>query len=1320
MQNFTIGRKGLNWFLFAFILFVGNLSSYGQTDCPESGDFPTTQDFCYLSTIDDLDTDGYPVYQTDDNENDDEPIPADEILTNSTTYYVGGNSGNCSRIALTVNVTAAPVPNNTMVPNSDSFSISPCSNDGFTAEDLADFFEADPGYSIEVYTTEFGSEQATGPLTPGGSYFVGQVSADPDQCPSRRAAVGYDPNDPEKPTATSPQTFCQGATVADLEANGTYPNTQAIRWYRSANAVSPLSGSTKLINGQTYYATQVVNDRNSVFPPCESEERTAVQVNLVTADAGTNNSETLCENQVEDEGIFDSVETLEAYFLSLLGTDDDSGSFSNESLATLRDNYLDGIDGSSEDFTTTYEVDNGFCPVESATATLTVTAAESANAGTAVTTPPYCTSDDPIILSEIITGGDPSGVFSSDDADVSDGTLDPSGFGGQTIRITYTVSPETSCVSNTDTETFDITINETPNPGPGGEFSFCQAEFEAIIAAIIANPTGKGVELLNELDDDIDSGGDFFNDDLATLIAKYQAATFPETFTTTYLVNNAGCIAQADYSITITPNEPVNAGGNQNADPVCTTDGIQNLNDYLGSEADSGGEFSSTDITIFDGMFFDPSAEVPGNGKTVTYTVNSDDDICLTGSDSATITFDLIEGIEAGEPIEETICVEGLEDDFFTENQLTSFIQGLLEDGVPNNGSFNPEIIDLIDDYNNGSTELTTVYTLDDAPCNDSVEITLILRDNIEASLTDVENPAPVCENSGILDLTDFIGSNPDFGRFEGYPNGTFDPGAEGEGVYTIEYTLDEEAACVTGSATISFDLTIEDSANAGNGTGFEVCTDQDPVNLFERLESLNDNADSNGTFSLMGETLDMGMFDPSDYTPGQYEAIYTVSSFNDCGSDESIFRITVSESPEAGEGNSNPEQVCGNLETFDLFTLIDSDADIDGDFTINGEIVSNGQIQPTNLSPDDYIYIYTVNNGDDDACTDTATFSITITDAADAGMDMDLSICMNAGVQNLFDALSADADTNGEFTLDGAVIVDGMMNPADFAADEYEVIYTVPAINDCGEDTATFTITVEEAPGAPTVDGNPFDFCATDGATVADLSATGTNLTYYSDADLSMMVMAEDELMTGTYYVTQRNDDGACESQAAQITVNINDADTPSISTTTQEFCEYDDATVGDLTDQINETGTITWYDSADGSNSLSEGTPLQDGTIYYATLFNVETGCESSVRLAVTVELTDCPLLFPEGFSPNGDGLNDTFDIENIEDEYPNYTIEIFNRWGDSVYKGNANTPDWDGYSSDSSLGDDVLPVGVYFYYLNFNDGSTEPRRGKVYLSR
>ena len=115
---------------------------------------------------------------------------------------------------------------------------------------------------------------------------------------------------------------------------------------------------------------------------------------------------------------------------------------------------------------------------------------------------------------------------------------------------------------------------------------------------------------------------------------------------------------------------------------------------------------------------------------------------------------------------------------------------------------------------------------------------------------------------------------------------------------------------------------------------------------------------------------------------------------------------------------------------------------------------------------------------------------------------------------------------------------------------------------------------------------------------------------------------------------------------------------------------------------------------------------------------------GCESPVRLPVTVDTTVCPLdiLIPDGFSPNGDNINDTFEIVNIRELYPQFRIEIYNRYGNILFKGNINTPDWDGTAQEGGLkvGDGVVPTGVYFYILEFNDGVRKPRQGRLYLSR
>ena len=70
------------------------------------------------------------------------------------------------------------------------------------------------------------------------------------------------------------------------------------------------------------------------------------------------------------------------------------------------------------------------------------------------------------------------------------------------------------------------------------------------------------------------------------------------------------------------------------------------------------------------------------------------------------------------------------------------------------------------------------------------------------------------------------------------------------------------------------------------------------------------------------------------------------------------------------------------------------------------------------------------------------------------------------------------------------------------------------------------------------------------------------------------------------------------------------------------------------------------------------------------------------------------------PGGFSPNGDGVNDKFVIENIG--FKRVSLEVFNRWGNRVYRSNDYQNDWDGRCTEGiSIGQD-LPEGTYFYIV------------------
>jgi gliding motility-associated-like protein len=86
----------------------------------------------------------------------------------------------------------------------------------------------------------------------------------------------------------------------------------------------------------------------------------------------------------------------------------------------------------------------------------------------------------------------------------------------------------------------------------------------------------------------------------------------------------------------------------------------------------------------------------------------------------------------------------------------------------------------------------------------------------------------------------------------------------------------------------------------------------------------------------------------------------------------------------------------------------------------------------------------------------------------------------------------------------------------------------------------------------------------------------------------------------------------------------------------------------------------------------------------------------------------LTILPLLniiIPSGFSPNNDGINDNFAI--IHPYNSSVSLEVFNRWGNIVYKNGNYNNEWYGKGVGNFLGQD-LPAGTYYYVVNATDKS------------
>jgi gliding motility-associated-like protein len=163
-------------------------------------------------------------------------------------------------------------------------------------------------------------------------------------------------------------------------------------------------------------------------------------------------------------------------------------------------------------------------------------------------------------------------------------------------------------------------------------------------------------------------------------------------------------------------------------------------------------------------------------------------------------------------------------------------------------------------------------------------------------------------------------------------------------------------------------------------------------------------------------------------------------------------------------------------------------------------------------------------------------------------------------------------------------------------------------------------------------------------------------------------------------------------------------------------------------------------WIDSIKSSalnGSLFSAFELATGD--YQFEYKITNGdCPKRVVINMNVN-TDCQVLgcgtviIHNAITPNGDGLNEIFIIENIDDTicYPENAVEIYNRWGVLVFDTknyNNTTNHFDGVSRGRTTikQGSGLPTGTYFYVLNYTsfDLNGNPvqnkKEGYLYLSK
>ncbi|MBN1388619.1 MAG: gliding motility-associated C-terminal domain-containing protein, partial [Bacteroidales bacterium] len=156
------------------------------------------------------------------------------------------------------------------------------------------------------------------------------------------------------------------------------------------------------------------------------------------------------------------------------------------------------------------------------------------------------------------------------------------------------------------------------------------------------------------------------------------------------------------------------------------------------------------------------------------------------------------------------------------------------------------------------------------------------------------------------------------------------------------------------------------------------------------------------------------------------------------------------------------------------------------------------------------------------------------------------------------------------------------------------------------------------------------------------------------------------------------------------------------------QPYCK--DLPDGEIT--IHASGGIPEYSYLWFDNSASTYRDNVTAGEYRVTVTD-NNGCSVTETIIVTSEREVC-ITIPNAISPNGDNINDYWNIDLIE-LYPEAEIRIFNRWGELVWASEKGYPQpWDGTSNGRKL-----PVDSYHYIINLHDG-TRPVIGDVTIIR
>ncbi|MNK01050.1 hypothetical protein D3C87_188430 [compost metagenome] len=780
-----------------------------------------------------------------------------------------------------------------------------------------------------------------------------------------------------------------------------------------------------------------------------------------------------------------------------------------------------------------------------------------------------------------------------------------------------------------------------------------------------------------------------------TILSTTNSLTFPsfesDTDTGTYFVSiessdQGSCINQV-LEYVVTPNVLPNAG-NDNAVVVCNKGDDIDITAYLSTPHDNGGTWTDVNATgHLAGSILSTEELVPGSYEFI-YLVTSE---CGT-EDEATITIELkdVPQTPTIDPIA-PIC-EGGDIQLSTATIATATYQWTGPNGFTSSLQ-NPVIEDATVAASGTYTLMVTVNECASAP----VTVQVI----VDAAANAGEDDAiPLCNDGNAIDLADYLSTPHDAaGVWEdvnvtGALSGSmFEPEGITAGVYQFKYivtnacNIEDEAIITITLKDIPQTQVIEPTLPVCEGNDIQLSTTAVTDAVYQWTGP-------NGfTSSVQNPLIENATVTDS----GTYTLTVTV---NECASEEVTVEVIVSAAANAGENATIP--LCNDGSTIDLADYLSTPHDAGGiweDVNATGGL-SGSMFDPEGITAGAYQFKYVVTN----ACNmvDEAIITIQLNDIPGAPSIAAISpICEGNDIQ-----LSTTAITNAVYQWTGPNgFTSSVQNPliesaVITASGTYSLLVTV---NGCASPTVTVVVVVNELPQF-VMEGNTL-LCDGQSSTLSVVPGNfNTNevvYEWYLDNTLLTDVTESDiEIFeTGTYKVNV-NKDGCISTQEINVTLNTN-----AFEIEIDNGCVDYKYILSIVNINEMDAAEVSWT----GPNGYSyigkeaDITKLVGGE--YSVVVTNSDGCTATA--VVPVDNTFCDI--PRGISPNGDGMNDSFDLSNFDVS----EIKIFNRYGLNIYEAKNYKNEWHGQASGGEA-----PTGTYYYAITFSGGAQIT--GWVYVQR